>query len=308
VVFGRINRRRTTQDTLAMRTFADDMRELAESRLTRFEETGTTNKPSRTWVAADMTLDASGDFMTGTLGYSLVEERRSFDNEAWSWVKGQTEVSDTASENTVVPFAVDLREDQRWVAFATTNRLQPAGFAYGLERVLNQAVSDAGLIPTEWEVDLVAARARIEEWLRENPLVHMLRRTVKFTNPGRDLDEDRREMQALGARRKTEEFKAPPNATLDTSSPQFNNKLDGTETGDLELLIKSRGHQGVRDVTFSTTSAADLSVVADFERDLMRGMEIVLAALREYVMNKRRIQDLDDHGSRPDEGGLLDGS
>jgi len=284
VVFGRINRRRSDQETLAMRTFAEDMRELAASRLTRFRELGSDGRLRRTWFAADMTVDTSGDFMTGTLGYSVFEERRSFDEDAWSWVKAPTEMADAASEETVVPFAVDLRESERWVAFATTARLQAGAFSTGLQRVLNQAVADGGLLPTEWEVDLVVSRSRVEQWLHDHPLVHLLRRTIKFTNPGRDLDDDREEMRALGARRKTEEFKAPPRGVLDTASEEFDRKLDGTETGDLDLVLEARGEQGVRNVRFSSREAADYSTVEDFGHDLMRGMEIVLAALREYVI------------------------
>jgi hypothetical protein len=46
----------------------------------------------------------------------------------------------------------------------------------------------------------------IREWLREHPSVYHLRRTLKFSNPGKNVDEDRRQMRALTANRKTEEF------------------------------------------------------------------------------------------------------
>ena len=286
IVFARVNRRRPSQDTIAMRPFSVDMSELAESRLTTFHEKAKSQRTGRTWFAADMTLDASGDFLTATLGFSVREERRTFDEDAWSWIKGETQLSDTGSEATVVPFAVDLRESQRWVAFATSARIQPSTFCVGLEKVLNQAVVDAGMVPTEWEVDLVVARARVDQWLTENPFVHLIRRTIKFSNPGRDIDNDRREMRALGAKRKTEEFKAPYNGTLRTDSEEFSKKLDGTETGDLELYMEARGNRGVTNSKFNSKKSADEMFVDDFGRDLMAGMELALAALREYIATK----------------------
>lgn len=65
-----------------------------------------------------MTVDPSGDFMTGILGLSEEEELRSFEDEAFSWLKGATRTEEGASERTMVPFAVDLREEERWVGFA----------------------------------------------------------------------------------------------------------------------------------------------------------------------------------------------
>lgn len=286
VVFARINRRRATQDTLAMRSFGEDMRVLAQSRLTQFVEPGSEQSPGKTWIAGDMSVDTTGDFMSGTLGFSEKAERREFDSESWSWVKGPSQVTDTGAEDTVVPFAVDLRNAQRWVAFSTAARLQAPSFVRGLGLVLAQAAVDAQVIGTEWEVDLITSRASIYAWLRDNPEVKLLRRTIKFSNPGRDLDDDRTEMQALLARRKTEEFAAPRGRSLDTKSPLFLSKLDGTETGDLELELRASGRHDVTEATFKSVEQADCRKVDDFGRDLMYGMEIVLGALREYVVGK----------------------
>ncbi|MFI6457981.1 hypothetical protein ACIBF6_41315 [Streptosporangium amethystogenes] len=263
------------------------MTELTQSRRTQHVELGIegTSLP-KTWFAADMRITPS-NFVVGTLGFSEQAERRGFNQEEWSWINGVAQVTDTASEETVVPFAVDLHEKRRWVAFATTPRIQPAGFTKGFQGVLNQAVIDEGLIPTEWDVDLVTSRSQVDEWLFNNPLVHMMRRTVKFSNPGRDIDDDRQEMRALGARRKTEEFRAPRNGVLNTESNVFLDKLDGTETGDLELELLARGNQGVAEVRFRSKEEADQKQISDFERDLSQGMDTVLAALQEYVADKQ---------------------
>ena len=283
VVFARINRRYPGQDTLAQRTFAEDMTQFASQFRARFEEPATAIAVAKSWFAADMTVRAGGDYLTGALGFSEEAERRRFNNQAWSWVLGDTEVSDTASEDTVVPFAVDLRESHRWVAFATTSRLQPAGFTRALQEILGMAVAEHALLPAEWDVDLVTSRASIQAWLANHPLVHKMRRTVRFSNPGLDLDDDREEMRALKARRKTEEFAAERGGVLDVQSPRFQSKLDGTETGDLELHLFARGSQGATDSEFKSKEKADQVQIDDFGRDLQAGMGVVLAALQEYV-------------------------
>lgn len=269
-----------------MREFAEDMTELARSRRTAFIEPPTEMSTAKTWFAADMEIGADGNFMVGTLGFSEPAERRQFNPEEWSWIKGDTAVSDTASEETVVPFAVDLRNSQRWVAFATAARLQPPSFTKGLQEILNQAVAEQGNIPTEWDVDLITSRSSVDAWLRTHPLVHKMRRTVKFSNPGRDIDADRQEMRALAARRKTEEFAAARNGVLNTDSEEFRSKLNGTETGDLELELCARGDLGVTEATFKSKEQADQQQIDDFGRDLMRGMQEVLGALREYIAGK----------------------
>lgn len=287
VVFGRINRRNPGQETLQMRDFAQDMAALANSRMTEHLERGTADRPSRRWVAADMNLTPDETFLTGVIGFSEQQQQVMFDDESFSWMKGQKEDSDSASEQTIVPFAVDLRPGQRWVAFATTARLKPQTFRGGFERVLNEAVAALGFIPTAWEFDLVTSKFRIEEWLHENPLVHQLTRTLKFSNPGKDLDEDRRQMRALAANRKTEEFKAARGQILDINSPAFQGKLEGTETGDLDVILHARGSHGVRDVKFNTRESVDESKVEDFGMNLENGIEVVLRALREYVQSKQ---------------------
>lgn len=150
-----------------------------------------------------------------------------------------------------------------------------------------QAVAAAGLIPTEWEVDLVTSRAEIDEWLAAHPLVHFMRRIVKLSNPGRELDSDRAEMRALAARKKTEEFTAGRGRTLDVSSEAFADKLDGTQTGDVELQLIARRQGGEGSVKFNSKLSADEELIDDFGMDLMLGMELVLAALQLYVSDRQ---------------------
>lgn len=297
VVFARINRRRLNQDTLLMRPFADDIAALAASHRTRHIQRLGHGSPARHWFAADMEVVAGGAFLRGTLGYSERQEHREFDHRNWSWVKGATHHADAGTENTVVPFAVDIRDGERWVAFATTGRMAPPTFCRGFERVLNQAVADLRLIGTEWDVDLVTARSSIDEWLAVHPHVHYLRRIVKFTNPGRDLSDDRREMAELGAKRKKEEFSARYNRTLDTESEAFQRLLAGTETGDLDVFLKARGANPDHVSEFNSANRPDEETVSDYGNDLDLGMEIVLGVLREYVRRKR--------GEPPAEGPAL---
>jgi hypothetical protein len=93
-------------------------------------------------------------------------------------------------------------------------------------------------------------------------------------------------MRALHANRKTEEFKAAPRKTLNIDSEEFQRKLEGTDTGDLHVLMEARGIHGVRNVKFNSNDTVDNSQVEDFGTNLQRGVDIVLAALREYVASK----------------------
>jgi hypothetical protein len=241
-----------------------------------------------------MSIESDSDFLTGVLGYTSPAEHRQFDEENWSWITAWPSQVTAARSDTISPFSVDLRDRNRWVAFAPTARLTKKMFAEGFERVLNSAINAAGLIPTEWEVDMVVSRNSVDEWLREHPLVYQLRRTVKFPNPGRDLDADRQEMRALGARRKTEEYAASSRGVINTSADQFNDKLDGVETGDIELILRARGRDGSGDAIFNSSSRADEVSVDSFGGDLRRGIVLVGVALRQYVSDLVRSLGLDE--------------
>jgi hypothetical protein len=276
IAFGRVNRRLPAQESFARRPFAEDMLILAESRETRAED------KDREWVAADMAFDPSGDFMTGILGFAESELRRDFEDHAFSWIKGRTSTAEGASRRTTSPFAVDLRDDRRWVAFAPAARIQPATFRRGFSAVLNAAVQRLKLWPSEWEFDLVLEKRTVEEWIAEHNAVFYFRRKVKLTNPGREIDEDRAEMRALAARSKEESFTAPYNRTLRLQeSEEFSRKLDGLETGDLEVYLRARGPGGTQFV-FRSDEQPEHTFVSDFGDNLEEGIEQVLGALREY--------------------------
>lgn len=293
VGFARINRRRRDQVTLDFAEFSVDIQQLANSHMTEARDDAGGAAAVRTWFAADMRIEASGDHLVGTLGFSEPQRQVEFDPEAWSWVKGATWQTDVGSEHTVVPFAVDVRDEQRWVAFGTSPRLQPAGSARGLSMVLNAAIDRLNLLSGVWDVDVVTSRASIEQWVQDHPEVFHMTRTVKLSNPGRDLSDDRREMQALGARRKTEEFAAYPGRTLTTEGDAFAALLDGTETGYLELVLRARGGSG--EIRFRSNDRADKMDVPDWGDDLEAGMATVLDALVDYVA-RREVRGARDRG------------
>jgi hypothetical protein len=263
------------------------MSDLAAGHRTVFLERGIRGQPVRRWVAADMTMTTDGDFLTGTLGFSERETRITFDEESFSWAKGAVDSDETGSPKTVVPFAVDLRNQGRWIAFAVTQRLRPETVIDGLKKVLNQAVVDAKMVPTEWDVDLIMSRGTVMEWIRRNPRIREMRRTIRFSNPGRDIDEDRLQMRELGAKTKRETFTAESGLFLNTGADLFAEKLVGTETGDLDLHLEARG-AGQTKFIFNSKEHADHSYVRDYGSDLRFGMELVLAALLDYIRADER--------------------
>lgn len=269
----RVNRRREGQEALGALPFADEMARLAAAKTTAGEY------HDRDWFAADMTIDPSGQFLSGILGFEEVEQRTEFDPAEFSWLKGTTTMHEGATTETKVPFAVDLREDRRWVAFGMTRRIGAAAFAAGFEAALNSGVRAEGW-PTDWAVDLVLGKARVEQWLEEHPEVREFTRIVKLSNPGREIDEDRQEMHALAARTKKEIFTAPYARNLDARSPVFEEKLEGLETGDLEVILESRG--GTTKFFFRSKTHSDEVTVPDFGDDLELGMQYMIEAVRRY--------------------------
>lgn len=278
VEFGRINRRLPEeQGTLDMRPFREDMLALAASRETYAEVAG------RTWIAADMTLDPSETFLTGILGFSDEEELTDFEQHAFSWLKGPTKTVAGASRRTMVPFAIDLRDKNRWVAFAVSQRIRAAAFGKGFQIVLNRAVAALKLLPAEWDVNIVSSPSHIEDWLEEHPEVVRFVRIVRIPNPRRIVDEDREKMQALDARVKREEFRPYQNETLSVrDSPLFQELISGTDTGDVAVELHARA-VGRSHPRFRSDEHADETHVRDFGADLQTGMELILDALRNYA-------------------------
>ncbi len=286
MLFGRINRRvRAGQTALGERTFAEDLAALAESRLTR-ATTQLSRTESREWIAADLTIDPHGRFLTGVLGYNVVDEFRRFDDSSWSWVKGETTNATGATSTTVVPFAIDLSSGGRWVAFATSKSIRQQVFRDGFAAVLNEAVKKLDLWPTDWEFDLVISRKTVRDWIRTNPNVVKMVRKLQFSNPGRDLDSDREHMRELGAAMMEETYKAPKNEYLNTRSQDFEDKLIGLETGDASLNLWARSDDGQHETTFNSNQRPDSALIAEFGTDLRRGMELVQSSLASYVATK----------------------
>jgi len=119
VVYGRINRRSIQEPLYNVRPVREELRALAESKRTAAEVDGVP------WYAGDFSFDPAGDFVTGILGFSERERFQEFDEAAWSWLKGAVHEPEGASARTKVPFAIDLRESMRWVAFAPHTGLGP---------------------------------------------------------------------------------------------------------------------------------------------------------------------------------------
>ena len=279
VVFARINRRQIGEATVAEHTFREDMIQISTNRLMRaYEVSG--KRTERAWVITDTVVQPDLTFMTGTLGYT--DERQIVENPDWSWIKA----SPGKRLDSVVPFALDLRITERWLAFAPAPRLRPKMFADGFGRAINAAVAQMGLTSIEWEVDFVVSRQRINNWLQRHPAVHLLRRTVKFPNPAHNLDEDRQEMRALNAQRMMEEFHSSARGVLDIDSVEFTSRLDGTETGDIDIYLKSRRpEEEAGSTVFSSNNSPDRVFVESFV-DLYEGVNVVLEALRQYVTEK----------------------
>jgi hypothetical protein len=261
---------------------------LAESHETR------TRFRNHEWIAADMRIEST-DFMVGVVGFADTEQLRDFDPQTFSWLKGEIREAFGASERTMVPFAIDLREDKRWVGFGTASRIQPAGFASGFEATLNAAIEKVGQMPTDWAVDLVQPKELVEQWLLAHPGVVKFSRTVRLHNPVSHIDDDRSEMQALAARTKTETFSAQRNRTLEiANNPLFEEKLSGIETGDLDVVLIAK--EGSTEVRFSSKQHSDHTFIDDYGQDLERGMELVLRAVAEYGGGPPRQGQLQDGG------------
>ncbi|MDV6267093.1 hypothetical protein [Rhodococcus globerulus] len=258
---------------------------LAESRFTRATTLDKKTGP-RDWIAADLTVDPHGTFLTGVLGYKVRDQFRSFDDSSWSWVKGETLNATGATATTVVPFAVDLSEHGRWVGFATSQSIRQQVFQDGFSAVLNEAVKQLDLWPTDWEFDLVVSRTTVRSWIQDNPNVVRMVRRLQRSNPGRDLDADRQHMRALGASSMEETYKAAKNETLDTSSPAFEEKLIGLETGDASLGLWALPQNGGHEVSFKSDTKSDSAAIDEFGSNLTSGMELVQKALAEYVASK----------------------
>lgn len=285
VAFARVNRR-ADEHLGALQPFKEDMEALALSRQTRSLER------VREWIAADMKLDPSGDWLTGLIGFREPEARRQFEEDAYSWLKAPVTVAEDASQRNIVPFAIDLREDRRWVGHAVSGKVTASTFAGGLERALNAAIAATGLMPAEWNVDPITSRTTVEEWVREHPDIRVFTRSVKIPNPVDDLSDEIEEMRQLAARNKKEQFTAGYDqnlrvAEVDGSLTELaREKLEGLEEGYIDIYFEARGPG--QKYTFDSRRKVDWVYVDDYGADLDLGVELVLAAVRTYSDQRAR--------------------
>lgn len=186
-----------------MRPLAEDMSALAVSGLT------VADLKRVRYRAADLQIDPSGTFLTGLIGFSERETLFQFEDEAFSWLKGEVQEVEGATSATVVPFAIDLREHRRWVAYVVSQRIRSNVFRQALAATLNRAVKDLGLLPSEWEVDPVLSTGTVEDWVERHGRITKFTRRTRLTNALRDVDEARRKMRMLAATKQEETFTAP---------------------------------------------------------------------------------------------------
>jgi hypothetical protein len=283
--FARINRRPHQGQTLDETDFAGDMQRLIDAHSLTYTQRD--KGEQRVWFAGDLERTPDGRFLTGRLGYSEKREDLKFDVESWSWAKGDREVRDTGSDRTVVAFAVDLSNEGRWVAFMTAPRLKANQFRAALQRCLGEAALAAGVLGADWDVDFVLSPTEIREWMNEHDKVFRLERVVRMSNPGKDLDEIRKQLRDTRAESKTEIFAAPPGKTLDTTSHVVEEAIDEVDQGFSRVTLKARGPNGKGEVSYSTRNRADKVTVDDPGETNEAQQASVLRELAAYVSGRR---------------------
>lgn len=285
VSFARINRRQENllSPLVEPTDFHSDLTELVESQETRALVDGLY------WIAGDFERDASGDLVTGILGYESSEQFVEFDEEANSWMKGPTHEVSGATSKTMVPFAIDMRNDSRYICFAQQPTISAARFCRAFGAVLAAAVEAQGWVGQLWEVDLVAEPNDLLEWLAQNPNITKIVRVVKRPNPsGEYLQDDLNKMNLVHARRLKEEYSVGQGRgqhSMSAESPEAQSLLtDGLEQGNVEITATAKGAGGLGS-TFSSKVSRAKSTVASFN-DPRVGGERVLGALRDFVTTR----------------------
>ena len=277
VVFGRVNRR----DQSPMDQMPFDLEMLRSLEFARF---GVFDGDKR-WIVGDIEVDESRHFLAGVIGFTDIETRLHFDEATWSWVEAFSEEVEGASSQTVVPFAIDLRQDHRWTASVTSQRVRAQTFCRGLELVLKAHRVALGM-QTDLEVDLVTSSVTIEEWIMNNPQIRSIKRIIRLPNPGIDISEDVRQMKSLNAKQKEETLTAHHNQSLravnDEGQPSddIRKLTQGTDIGQVTISMEARGPEGIR--KFSSVTNIDETYILDFDDDWQRGIALVLNALRQY--------------------------
>ena len=275
VVFGRVNRRHPESVDMQPRPFEEDVKALVEARTTKALALG------HLWVAADLTLDAHEDFLIGVLGYSTHETFQILDEETFSWLKGEELEAAGATVDTMTPFAIDLRENRRWIGFTSTRRIRQRNFTNALSIVMTTAAAEAGLVPLEWDVDLSTPTQSVIEWLADHPSVQLMTRVVRTPNPRKVFDEDRKRLQQLDASWSETTYHAHRGKDLDLQGNQaFDDLVEGIEEGYIEIRLTSR--EGSQKAEFFSRKHAAIHQIAPFGSDLSLGMASVLEAVKDY--------------------------
>ena len=286
----RINRRDEDLSLSDHSDFKADLLAIVRAQELRTEQPVPGRAEPYRWVAKDLTVDATETFLSGTIGFTTTE--RIYDDEPESWAKAGRELPDAGSDRSIVPFAVDLRDDRRWIGFGTSQKIRQATFCTHFEDALNRAVDTLDLLALRWEVDLVSSMEDLDEWLREHPLIKKVTRILKMPNPQRDLSEERAAMRALRATRKREEWTTSDRGQhLRVSSQEFRTLLDGIEEGYVEIILA----EGSRGEVYNSKRRAEVVQVPDWADDLIQGMAAVQDAVANYSARRA--------GENP--GGLL---
>ncbi|MCE9621006.1 MAG: hypothetical protein K8R99_01530 [Actinomycetia bacterium] len=250
----------------------DDVSALKDSGLTYATVKGTR------YLAADLQIDSTGNFLTGLLGFAEDDVLRQFDSHSFSWLKGEVESIYGATRQMVVPFALDMREKRRWVAHATTARIKSRVFRQAFAATLNHAVGELGLLPSEWEVDPVMSLATVEDWLGQNKQVVSFKRVIRLTNPLSDVDEARRKMRRLNGRVEERVMRGTVKEPLQLhNNPAFAEEIGPVATGDMEIELRAKS--GGTSQWFKSEDHTDHTSIPEYGHNLDQGVALVLDAL-----------------------------
>lgn len=287
IYFARVNRRADAvkQETFVeRRPFRDEIEILRQSAPLRFKE----RRSDREWIIADLEMRGADDrYLVGLIGFTEPHTRRDFDEENLSWEKGQQYVVGGADDRVIVPFAIDMAERRRYVAYATSNRLGSVQFVSGFKRAINRAVAEHRLWPVDWDIDPITLREDIFEWLRLNPRTKVLVRRVKQHNPGGDLSDIRSRLQAISAKYVKERYAAHYNSTLDltdsdgTPNDAMKEMTEGLHEGDVTIEIEARADDEGVERTYRSWERPHHVTVDDWGDD-MSVMTIVLQQLVDF--------------------------
>ena len=126
------------------------------------------------------------------------------------------------------------RRKRRWIGLVSEalvrGRVQ---FETAFSALLQAAVLELGLVPAEWEVDLLPLAGDPRERLEEHLDVAELERVVRLPNPSRMFDDDREAMRKLAAVREGRTLEAGKERGLGLRQPQL-------------TRIRGRSRRGIR--------------------------------------------------------------